>query len=240
MKKFIMGLFTGLAITTTAVFGSNLIKSAEYNTSKIVFDGVELDTAGQPMVSIQEEGVSGTKNYMPVRSVLEQMGYNVTWDGTNNTVIIKSTSNINNTDSVNTEDKTNNVIADVSKDNIYNINEKIVFTDNTEIKILNTYTTDSAGTFSADDGETFYAMEMEVTAKSNPESGQYWTPPYFIDSVKTDEGVVYNQPMSFGESKIYPNEKVTFTVYMSIPDDATVSEIIASNGIGEKRTVKVN
>ncbi|MFV0470265.1 MAG: hypothetical protein ACK5MK_15255, partial [Dysgonomonas sp.] len=65
MKKFISGLLVGLLISSTVVFGANIIKSAEYNTTKIVFDGNELDVSTQPMVSIQEEGVDGVRNYMP-------------------------------------------------------------------------------------------------------------------------------------------------------------------------------
>jgi len=64
------------------------IQSAQYNQNKVIFNGQTLDLSGQPMISVQEEGVSGIYNYMPVRAVLEQMGYAVAWDGVNYAVLV--------------------------------------------------------------------------------------------------------------------------------------------------------
>ncbi len=238
MKKFIMGLVTGLTISTTVVFGSNMIKSAEYNTSKIIFDGVELDTSGQPMVSIQEEGSSGVKNYMPVRSVLEQMGYNVQWDGVNNTVIIKSS-----TVDKDTVVNSNNTMVETSKTITYSVDENVSFTDNSEIKVLNTYTTDTVtadgSIFSADNGHLFFGIELEVLVRSTPQSDSFWYPNQFILEIKSNDGKKFEQPMSFGSNEIYPNEKTVKTVYISIPENADITEILLTNGTVEQATVKI-
>ncbi len=89
MKKFVAGLLVGLLISTTAVFGAGVIKSAQYNTNKVIFNGETL-ALNQPLISVVEEGSSNASNYMPVRAVLEGMGYTVNWDDTQKAVVVDS------------------------------------------------------------------------------------------------------------------------------------------------------
>jgi len=57
------------------------IASAEYNETKVIFDGEEMDLGGRRLVSVINEGETNIMNYMPVRAILENMGYGVSWDG---------------------------------------------------------------------------------------------------------------------------------------------------------------
>ena len=65
------------------------IKSAEYNTNGVNYNGKALDLSKAQMVSVVKDGETYFSNYMPVRAVLEQMGFVVDWDDNTNTVIVK-------------------------------------------------------------------------------------------------------------------------------------------------------
>lgn len=96
-KSFIIGIIVG-TISVSTVFASGGIKLASFNTNKVIFNDVELDLKESQMISIVKDGEENASNYMPVRAVLEQMGYNVEWDGEKGAVIIstKITAEINN------------------------------------------------------------------------------------------------------------------------------------------------
>lgn len=87
VKGFAAGLLVGVVGLTT-VFAAGGIKSSAFNTNKVSFNGKELDLSGNQMISVVKDGEDNSSNYMPVRAVLEQMGYKVDWDGNTNTVII--------------------------------------------------------------------------------------------------------------------------------------------------------
>lgn len=92
-KLHLKSLFAGLIIGSmgiSSVFASNLlyIKSAQFNKTKIIYNGKELDISSTPMISVIKEGETNINNYMPVRSVLEQLGYNVSWDSSKNSIIV--------------------------------------------------------------------------------------------------------------------------------------------------------
>lgn len=63
------------------------VKSAGFNSNRIILDGEELDLGGQQMISVVKDGEQDASNYMPVRGVLEAMGYTVGWDRQNEAVI---------------------------------------------------------------------------------------------------------------------------------------------------------
>ena len=67
---------------------SSSVKSAEFNANKVIYNGVELDLSEQPMISVVKEDEVYFSNYMPLRAVLEKMGYTVDWDDENSTVIV--------------------------------------------------------------------------------------------------------------------------------------------------------
>ncbi|MCL2396568.1 MAG: copper amine oxidase N-terminal domain-containing protein [Defluviitaleaceae bacterium] len=90
VKGFVVGLIVGVLLVGTTVLASGAIASATFNTNRVIFDGVELDL-DMPLVSIvTEENPGFFSNYMPVRAVLEAMGYSVDWDGANNAVLVSS------------------------------------------------------------------------------------------------------------------------------------------------------
>lgn len=90
LKSFVAGIVVG-AIGLTTVFAAGSIKSATFNENQVIYNGQALSLS-QPMVSVVKEGEKNASNYMPVRAVLEAMGYIVDWDGSRNAVVINGTS----------------------------------------------------------------------------------------------------------------------------------------------------
>lgn len=89
IKGFIAG-FLAATVGMTTLFAAGGIKSATFNSNKVIFDGRELNLGGQPLISVVKDGEVNASNYMPVRGVLEAMGYNVNWDGERKAVIVSS------------------------------------------------------------------------------------------------------------------------------------------------------
>ncbi len=87
IKGFIVGLFVSVVGVATA-FASGGIRTAEFNSNKVIFNGKQLDLSSQQLISVVKDGESSVSNYMPVRAVLEQMGYNVGWDSPTNSITI--------------------------------------------------------------------------------------------------------------------------------------------------------
>lgn len=86
LKWFIAGVMVG-AIGLTTAFAAGNIKSATFNDNQVIYNGQTLSLS-QPMVSVVKEGEKNASNYMPVRAVLEAMGYTVDWDSSRNAVVI--------------------------------------------------------------------------------------------------------------------------------------------------------
>jgi len=87
-KAFAICFVVALLFTSGTIFAANAIRSASFNDVSVVFNGIELDL-DRPMISIVlEESPEFFSNYMPVRAVLEAMGYDVGWDGENNAVLV--------------------------------------------------------------------------------------------------------------------------------------------------------
>ena len=83
VKMLVFGLVIGLFMTSTAVFAVSSIRSATFNDVGIIFNGEQMELP-MPLISvITEENPDAFSNYMPVRAVLEAMGYVVGWDGSN-------------------------------------------------------------------------------------------------------------------------------------------------------------
>lgn len=111
LKSFVSGIIIG-TIGITTVFATVGIKSATFNTNKVIFDGVELNLHGGQMISVVRDGEKDASNYMPVRTVLESMGYSVDWDSIKNAVIINDKKN---------ESKQNDNILQTKKTISYNL-----------------------------------------------------------------------------------------------------------------------
>lgn len=91
MKEYLKGVVTGIVIGVvglTTAFAAGNIKSATFNENQVIYNGQAL-TLSQPMVSIVKEGEKNASNYMPVRAVLEAMGYTINWDSSRNAVVIE-------------------------------------------------------------------------------------------------------------------------------------------------------
>lgn len=88
-KMFIMGLVIGLLLAGTTVLAASAIASATFNDTRVIFNGEVLEL-NQPLISVILEGSTNTINYMPVRAVLEAMGYIVDWDGENNAILVST------------------------------------------------------------------------------------------------------------------------------------------------------
>lgn len=87
-KMFVVGFLACLLLVGTTVIAANAITSATFNANRVIFNGQELNL-DMPLVSIVTADNPGFfSNYMPVRAVLEAMGYAVDWDSINNAVIV--------------------------------------------------------------------------------------------------------------------------------------------------------
>lgn len=90
MKEYLKGIVTGVVITVvglTTAFAAGGIHSATFNNNQVIYNGQTLSLS-QPMASIVKEGEKNASNYMPVRAVLEAMGFTVNWDASQNAVVI--------------------------------------------------------------------------------------------------------------------------------------------------------
>lgn len=94
-KSFIAGMITmlllvSLAGTAYATFGT-VTKELEYKNISVTLDGKKLDLRDVQGNSVEPFMFDGT-NYLPVRALSEALGLSVSWDGSTNTVILKSKS----------------------------------------------------------------------------------------------------------------------------------------------------
>lgn len=92
-KSFVAGIIIA-TVGVSALFAAGGIKSASFNSYKVILDGKELDLGGQQMISVVKDGEQDASNYMPVRGVLEAMGYKAEWDGQGKAVIVTSPQNL--------------------------------------------------------------------------------------------------------------------------------------------------
>ena len=84
MKKgFISGLLLGIICIFSIVYASETvvkIKSSEYNNSAVFYNGKEIDLNGKNLISVINESEYNITNYMPLRTVVESLGYGVAWN----------------------------------------------------------------------------------------------------------------------------------------------------------------
>jgi len=96
MKKFkiakllVVGFVLGFLLMGTTILATGTIRSATFNSNIVIFNGTQLNL-DMPLISVVlEESPDFSSNYMPVRAVLEAMGYTVGWDGENSAILITS------------------------------------------------------------------------------------------------------------------------------------------------------
>ena len=91
LKTLAAGMIIGVVLTIGAtVFATEVILSATYNENTVIYNGVELELSS-PLISIVNESTPQfASNYMPVKAVLEAMGYEVGWSEADRAISITS------------------------------------------------------------------------------------------------------------------------------------------------------
>jgi len=79
LKSLIAGIIIG-ALGISAVFASSALKSAEFNDTRVFYNGTQIELNNLPMVSVYADDETAARNYMPLRTILESMGYGVSWN----------------------------------------------------------------------------------------------------------------------------------------------------------------
>jgi hypothetical protein len=78
------------SISTTGAFASGSIRGASFNDYTVNINGADVDLQDDMMISVLRGTEAHPQFYMPLRAVLEHMGYFVGWDGEQSSVIIAS------------------------------------------------------------------------------------------------------------------------------------------------------
>lgn len=93
LKGFIAGVLTTLLLVSSICMAgasvSNIQKTLEYKNIQVSLDGKKLDlrdAAGNAVEPFMSDGT----NYLPVRALAEALGLDVSWDGSTNTVVLKT------------------------------------------------------------------------------------------------------------------------------------------------------
>ena len=92
---FVAGVIIGsvLAATITAIAVGEII-SAQYNHElKVIYNGNELDLDVPMIAVVDSDDPRSAVNYMPIRAVLEAMGYDVDYDPVNRAALINTQEN---------------------------------------------------------------------------------------------------------------------------------------------------
>lgn len=119
MKQFIAGLIIG-SISVTSVIAASNIKSTEYKNYDIALNGEKINIS-ESFISITDNN-NNAKIYMPVREVLESLGYTVSMYDKSNTINIVNNKNYYNIIQ-NQNNKSNNVVIDLKNRNTFSMTE---------------------------------------------------------------------------------------------------------------------
>lgn len=118
-KGFWAGMLTMLLIVSlvgTAVATTGKVtKELEYRNISVTLDGKKLDLKNAQGGSVEPFMFDGT-NYLPVRALAETLGLNVSWDGSTNTIVLKTP---NSTSIPPTQSPTDGLIVDRENIKIY-------------------------------------------------------------------------------------------------------------------------
>lgn len=120
MKKFISGLLFGIIISVSVSVGANneiLAKFAQFN---FIVDGKEKSVEQSPIV------INGS-SYLPVRSIANMLGFDVTYKADSRTIEFTNTSKQINTDNENISPTDQKPSQPINNDNSSSNIEKIKF-----------------------------------------------------------------------------------------------------------------
>lgn len=137
LKSFIAGLIIG-TLGITSVFASGIIKSAEFTNTKLMINGEEIRITN-PFISVLKSGENNSNLYMPIREVLQKLGYTIQW--------------YENNDSIDIITYINNLDINESK---LNSSDKVI-----NLKNRDTFSINEVGNFQANDNQT---LTLEINA----------------------------------------------------------------------------
>ncbi len=146
-RVFVILLIVSIGITT--VFASNGIKSAVVSNTKVKLNGVSVPL-NNPIILVTQDNEKESKMYMPMRELLEYLGYEVIWDGKQEFIYLNSINHI-----------AENVI---SKEVIGDIGETVITTNGSAFDIKNNpnqFNIAESGSFSGKNNQT---LKMEITS----------------------------------------------------------------------------
>lgn len=93
LKGFFAGVLTTLLLVSTICMAgatvTNIQKTLEYKDIQVSLDGKKLDLKDAKGNAVEPFMLDGT-NYLPVRALSEALGLDVSWDGSTNTVVLKT------------------------------------------------------------------------------------------------------------------------------------------------------
>ena len=87
-KKTVFLIFIISLMLFSTVYAAGGIKSASYSASKVYLYDMEIPLENR-LISIVPEGSENASTYMPVRELLEILGYNVIWNDSDKSITIK-------------------------------------------------------------------------------------------------------------------------------------------------------
>ena len=81
LKTLVAGIVIGVTLVVPLTsFATGTILKAEYNSIKVNYAGYDLELSAPLITIIDAENPANAVNYMPVRTILEEMGYEVHWN----------------------------------------------------------------------------------------------------------------------------------------------------------------
>ncbi len=236
MKKLLAGVLTIALIITLSAFAvaSNGDKTATPSQTKFVMDGKE--------VSLDSAYLIDESNYLQLRSVAELLSgtksqFNVYWDDELRQAVIETGKPYT---GIAPAEETPS--PDVQQ--AYEIGDTISLENATlcltEVKMSERTPPDEYGsTFIASSGHTFLCISFEVTANSLNYNNTLWHSTQFIKYATTASGVNYEGPFAQGTAGFGANEKQSATVYIEVPDNETITNIVVSDGVYDSATISI-
>lgn len=211
MKKFLLGLLIGLLIATPVA-----ALAATNGAIRLVINGVDIT----PTMDVAPQIIDG-RTMVPARYVAENLGATVKWDAATNSVIISSQEE---------EAQTETPVE------TYRPNETIPLGD-TEVKLLNTFTTTTRHEFTANANECFFVIEFEVKTSAKPANGSYWQALSFFSQIDATDGTIFQSGSILSKDiiSIYPDTTTTAVVCVSIPQDKEIASITLQNPDGQNK-----
>jgi len=93
LKGFIAGVLTTLLLVSSICMAgasvAKIQKTVEYKNIQVSLDGKKLDLKDAAGNAVEPFMFDGT-NYLPARALAEALGLDVAWDGSTNTVVLKT------------------------------------------------------------------------------------------------------------------------------------------------------